>query len=72
MLFLAVLVEVGAALGLYFATGHVRPEGATHASQGRGPVIEGGSLRVVSQSAPQVPLKQIAAAPRRVPRRKQV
>ena len=72
MLFLAVLVEVGAALGLYFATGHVRPEGATHASQGRGPVIEGGSLRVVSQSAPQVPLKQIAAAPRRVPRLKQV
>ncbi len=28
MLFLAVLVEIGAALGLYFATGHLRPVGS--------------------------------------------
>jgi hypothetical protein len=72
MLFLAVLVEVGAALGLYFATGHLRPEGSTHASRGRGPAIVGGRLKVVSHGASPVPLKQIAAAPRRVPRLKQV
>ncbi len=45
MLFLAVLVEVGAALGLYFATGHMRPEGSGLRSRGRGPaMIEGGRL----------------------------
>ncbi len=51
MLFLAVLVEVGAALGLYFATGHMRLEGGAM-RRGRGPVIEGGTLNVVPQSKP--------------------
>ena len=35
-LFLAALVEIGAALGLYFATGHLRAEGVTNAGPGRG------------------------------------
>ncbi len=72
MLFLAVLVEAGAALGLYFATAHVRPEGIAGASRGRGLMFEGGTLKVVPENAPSAPLKQIAAAPRRVPRLKQV
>ena len=74
MLFLAVLVEVGAALGLYFATGHLRFESPVHEAQGKGPmVIEGGPLKVLTQGKPRVPMKQItAAAPRRVPRVKRV
>jgi hypothetical protein len=36
MFFLAVLVEIGAALGLYFATGHLRPREATHPRSSRG------------------------------------
>jgi len=35
MLFLAVLVEAGAALGLYFATGHMRLEGPARGARGR-------------------------------------
>ena len=73
MLFLAVLVEAGAALGLYFATGHLRLERQSDAGRGRGPVVEGGSLKAVSQKGvPAVQIKQIAAAPRRVPRLNQV
>ena len=69
MLFLAVLVEVGAALGLYFATGHLRFEAP---ARGRGATaVEGGPLKVFSHEEPRIPVKQItAAAPRRVPRTK--
>ena len=74
MLFLAVLVEVGAALGLYFATGHLRFETSAHETPGRGAtVVEGGPLKVFSQDETRAPVKQIAAAaPRRVPRVKRV
>ena len=70
MLFLAVLVEAGAALGLYFATGHMRFETSAHETPGRGAsVVEGGPLKVFSCEEPRIPVKQItAAAPRRVPR----
>ncbi len=74
MLFLAVLVEIGAALGLYFATGHMRPEACGFAARGRGvKVIEGEVVKDVPQAKPaRAPVKQIAAAvPRRVPRLKQ-
>ncbi|MGO9172243.1 MAG: hypothetical protein ACLP7P_09790 [Rhodomicrobium sp.] len=74
MLFLAVLVEVGAALGLYFATGHMRPEASTFVARGRGAkVIEGEVVKDVPRAKPALaPVKQIAAAvPRRVPRLKQ-
>ena len=72
-LFLAVLVEIGAALGLYLATGHMRqhPYAGAHSARGRlfvnaGPLIEVSEIKPAS-----VPLKQIAgpartAAPRRV------
>ena len=72
-LFLAVLVEMGAALGLYLATGHMRqqPYAGAHSARGRlfvnaGPLIEVSEIKPAS-----VPLKQIAgpartAAPRRV------
>jgi len=72
MLFLAVLVEIGAALGLYFATGHIRPGASGFAARGRGAtMIEG---EVVKDLKPaRAPVKQIAAAaPRRVPRLKQI
>jgi hypothetical protein len=74
MLFLAVLVEAGAALGLYFATGHLRFETSAHETPERGAmVIEGGPLKVLPQGKPHVSAKQIAAAaPRRVPRVKRV
>jgi hypothetical protein len=72
MLSFAVLVEVGAALGLYFATGHIRFEGSADRASGA-PVVEGGRLHVFARVEPQVPAKQIAApAPRRVPRLKRV
>ncbi|MGO9475855.1 MAG: hypothetical protein ACLPWS_20980 [Rhodomicrobium sp.] len=74
MLFLAVLVEVGAALGLYFATGHMRPGASGFAEQGRGAkVIEGKAVMDIPQAKPaRAPVKQIvAAAPRRVPRLRQ-
>ncbi len=65
MLFLAGLVEVGAALGLYFATGHMRGSAPVVLKPGRGLVIEGEVLRQAFKGKP----KQIAGAtPRRVPR----
>src|SRR5262249_39848091 len=71
--FLAMLVELGAALGLYFATGHMRPVGPAPAGRGRGLTIDG--MVVAGPSNPKSarsPVKQIAsAAPRRVPRMKQ-
>ena len=70
MLFLAVLVEAGAALGLFFATGHMRFEQPGNGTRGRGAMIEGRALTVVPQSKPLAPLKQIAPATRRVPRLK--
>jgi len=72
MLFLAVLVEIGAALGLYFATGHMRTQASSfHAQRGRGQtVIEGEVLNVRPQStSARLPAKQTSATvPRRVPR----
>ncbi|MGO9170411.1 MAG: hypothetical protein ACLP7P_00375 [Rhodomicrobium sp.] len=67
-LFLAVLVEIGAALGLYFATGHMRGGSHGNVRPGRGAtLIEAGAVKSV-----RIPLKQIAAAtPRRVPRLRQ-
>ena len=48
-LFLAALVEIGAALGLYFATGHLRAEGVTNAGLSRGvTIVEGGVLTDVA------------------------
>jgi hypothetical protein len=73
-LFLAALVEVGAALGLYFATGHMRPGSPRHGGAGnRITVIDGEVLRSDRLGkVVRAPLKQIAAAtPRRVPRLKQ-
>jgi hypothetical protein len=67
-LFLAVLVEIGAALGLYFATGHMRGGSHGHVRSGRGvTVIEGEVVKSIHN-----PMKQIATpTPRRVPRLKQ-
>jgi hypothetical protein len=69
--FLAVLVEIGAALGLYFATGHLRPAVVPKDTPGRGvTIIEG---EVINDVGPvrlkPAPVKQLASrAPRRVPR----
>jgi len=71
MLFLAVLVEIGAALGLYFATGHVRPMGMAHPQPSRGvTVIEGEIVKDITPAkVKRASAKQIPAdAPRRVPR----
>ncbi|MGB8868011.1 MAG: hypothetical protein WCC96_01995, partial [Rhodomicrobium sp.] len=71
MLFLALLVEVGAALGLFFATGHIRTAGSPDAPRGRGvTVIDGGAVRDVSGvRLLRAPVKQYAGpVPRRVPR----
>jgi hypothetical protein len=77
-LFLAMLVEVGAALGIYFATGHIRSEPQAYGRPQQGPVIIEGNVVEFGrrdQAAP-APLKQIAGAggqqtPRRVPRLRQ-
>jgi hypothetical protein len=73
-LFLAVLVEIGAALGLYFATGHMR-FGASRDSWHKSEVtmIEGEVLNSAQQARPgTTPAKQIATiVPRRVPRLRQ-
>ncbi len=62
-LLLAGLVETGAALGLYFATGHMRLE-----RTGRGAKFINGEV-LSEASSPRPPLKQIEGpAPRRVPR----
>jgi hypothetical protein len=74
MFFLAVLVEIGAALGLYFATGHIRPTGSAHTQRGRGAtIIEGDVLQDISQGEfTRAPMKQIPGpVPRRVPRLRQ-
>src|SRR5262249_30341705 len=80
MLFLAVLVEIGAAFGLYFATGHVRPGlrryddarrekrltviEAEHAEPARG-------NRAVSAALKQITAQSVGQpGPRRVPRLK--
>ena len=73
-LFLAVLVEVGAALGLYFATGHLRDDNGS-GGPGRGvTIIEPRVLKDISEAKIEAaPLKQIAgpaSGPRRVPRMK--
>ena len=71
MFFVAALVEIGAALGLYFATGHIRPQEVNRARpSGAVTVIEGEIVRDITPVKPnRVPVKQIAAAtPRRVPR----
>lgn len=72
-LFLAVLVEMGAALGLYLATGHIREQSSAEGPSGRGrPCVDIGSLTDLSERKPAaVPLKLIAGpagtvAPRRV------
>jgi len=79
-LFLAVLVEIGAALGLYFATGHMRTDGPCNAELSRGVrVVEAGVLKAAPEkNLSRAPLKQIAgpgpgrgAGPRRVPRLRQ-
>ena len=64
MLFLAVLVEIGAALGLYFATGHMRPAGSGYARRGRGAtMIEGEALKdVPERELRAAPVKQIASS----------
>ncbi len=69
-LFLAVLVEIGAALGLYFATGHMRLGSSSYLRPGRGlTIIEG---EVSKDPRQDKPMKQIAmATPRRVPRLRQ-
>lgn len=71
MLFLAVLVEVGAALGLYFATGHLRPAGSIQPQPYDDlPIIEATVVEEPPRGGPKlVPVRQIGAeAPRRVPR----
>jgi len=75
-LFLAVLVEIGAALGLYFATGHMRTEGSGKVEPSRGvPYVQAGVLKALSGAKiARAPLKQIAGpkpGPRRVPRLRQ-
>jgi hypothetical protein len=62
-LFLAMLVEIGAALGLYFATGHMRLE-----RTGRGAKVIDAEVSSEARR-PRLPMKQIPGpTPRRVPR----
>jgi hypothetical protein len=67
-LYLAVLVEIGAALGLYFATGHMRMSGA--AGAGGAKTIDGSVVKDMSDvKLARASLKQITGpGPRRVPR----
>jgi hypothetical protein len=74
-LFLAVLVEIGAALGLYFATGHLGGNDSGPIGPSRGvTVVESRVLKDISQPKTEAaPLKQIAgpaSGSRRVPRMK--
>jgi hypothetical protein len=62
------LAAVGAALGLYFATGHVR---SGPPARGRA-VTEGGTLTVLPQGRPRAAARQIAPATRRVPLAKRI
>jgi hypothetical protein len=53
-LFLAGLVEIGAALGLYFATGHMRHRGLAQREWGRGAtIIEGEVLKKICRGQAQ-------------------
>jgi hypothetical protein len=78
MLFLAVLVEIGAALGIYFATGHMRPSSQRRddGREKRVTVIEAEvAASARGNRVASGPLKHIAApvgqaGPRRVPRLK--
>ncbi len=76
-LYLSLLVEIGAALGIYFATGHIRTEPRRYARPDRGQVIiEGNVVEFGRRDGVAPPLKQIAGpggqqGPRRVPRLKQ-
>ena len=70
-LYLAVLVEIGAALGLYLATGHLGSAGLEQQRPSRAvTVIEGKIVKDITPVRPKrAPAPQIAAAaPRRVPR----
>ena len=73
-LFLAVLVEVGAALGLYFATGHLRDDDGSGGSSRGVTIVEARVLKDISQPKTEAaPVKQIAgpaSGSRRVPRLK--
>ena len=74
-LYLAVLVEIGAAFGLYFSTGSFRGESSANAGPSRGAMIlEARVLKDVSQPKSEAArVKQIAgpaSGPRRVPRMK--
>jgi len=67
MLFLAILVEIGAALGLYFATGHMRLGAPVSSQKGRGiTIIEG---EIVNDDAGTKPVAAAKAAVTKVPRR---
>ena len=70
-LFLAVLVEIGAALGLYFATGPMRATESTLAQRRRAAItIDGEIVKDISRKKPaRAAAKQIpTVTPRRVPR----
>jgi hypothetical protein len=73
-LYLAVLVEIGAAFGLYFATGHLRNDSGLRGPSRGGTIVEARVLKDISQPKTEAaPLKQIAgpaSGPRRVPRMK--
>ena len=74
-LYLAVLVEIGAAFGLYFSAGSFRSDTPVGADPGRGAtILEALVVKDVSEAKTEAaPVKQIAApvsGPRRVPRMK--
>ena len=73
-LYLAVLVEIGAAFGLYFATGHLRNDSGLRGPSRGVTIVEARVLKDISQPKTEAaPLKQIAgpaSGPRRVPRMK--
>jgi hypothetical protein len=67
-LFLAVLVELGAAFGFYFATGHVRfRAGNALRTAGDARLIDGAAFDLAKKRQGRAPLKQITSAGRRVP-----
>ena len=72
-LYLAVLVEIGAAFGLYFATGHLRNDSGFCGSSRGVTIVEARVLKDISPKTGAAPVKQIAgpaSGPRRVPRLK--
>jgi hypothetical protein len=75
MLFLAVLVEIGAALGIYFATGHMRPGLQRNDDREKRVAIIEAAAAASARGKRAAPLKHMAApvgqsGPRRVPRLK--